>query len=63
MRAMRADVLIEGLPDLVLLLRRDGKVVAHSGGGGVAHLKPPVDAIDKPIEAVWPRPLLACQRP
>src|SRR3982074_954504 len=50
---MPADVLIEGLPDLVVLLRRDGIVVAHSGGFGVADLKPAADAIGKPIETVW----------
>jgi EAL domain-containing protein (putative c-di-GMP-specific phosphodiesterase class I)/GGDEF domain-containing protein len=51
---MPADVLIERLPDLVVLLRRDGIVVAHSGGRGVADLKPAEDAIGKPIDAVWP---------
>ena len=51
---MPADVLIERLPDLVVLLRRDGTLVAHSGGGGVADLKPAGDVIGKPIEAVWP---------
>jgi EAL domain-containing protein (putative c-di-GMP-specific phosphodiesterase class I)/GGDEF domain-containing protein len=50
---MPADALIERLPDLVVLLRRDGVVVAHSGGLGVADLKPAGDAIGKPIEAVW----------
>ncbi|GAC1465127.1 MAG: hypothetical protein PVSMB1_14950 [Gemmatimonadaceae bacterium] len=50
---MSADTLIDGLPDLVVLLRRDGVVVAHSGGHGVAELKPSGDAIGKPIEAVW----------
>jgi EAL domain-containing protein (putative c-di-GMP-specific phosphodiesterase class I)/GGDEF domain-containing protein len=50
---MPADVLIEGLPDLVVLLRRDGIIVAHSGGHGVAELKPAGDAIGKRIEAVW----------
>jgi EAL domain-containing protein (putative c-di-GMP-specific phosphodiesterase class I)/GGDEF domain-containing protein len=51
---MPADVLIERLPDLVVLLRRDGIVVGHSGGLGVADLKPAGDVIGKPLEAVWP---------
>ncbi|MDB6091887.1 MAG: hypothetical protein JWN85_4671 [Gammaproteobacteria bacterium] len=51
---MPADVLLEGLPDLVVLLRRDGTIVAHSGGHGVADLKPAGDATGKRIEAVWP---------
>jgi EAL domain-containing protein (putative c-di-GMP-specific phosphodiesterase class I)/GGDEF domain-containing protein len=50
---MPADALIERLPDLVVLLRRDGVVVAHSGGHDVTDLKPAGDAIGKPIEAVW----------
>ena len=50
---MPADVLIERLPDLVMLLRRDGIVVAHSGGLGVADLKPAADAIGKPIGSLW----------
>ncbi|HEV7441231.1 MAG TPA: EAL domain-containing protein, partial [Steroidobacteraceae bacterium] len=50
---MPADALIERLPDLIVLLRRDGVVVAHSGGLSVADLKPAGDAIGKPIEAVW----------
>src|SRR4030088_1614299 len=50
---MPADVLIEGLPDLVVLLRRDGIVVTHRGGHGVADLKLAGDAIGKPIDAVW----------
>jgi EAL domain-containing protein (putative c-di-GMP-specific phosphodiesterase class I)/GGDEF domain-containing protein len=50
---MPSDVLIEGLPDLVVLLRRDGIVVTHRGGRGVADLKLAGDAIGKPIDAVW----------
>src|SRR6266850_1252789 len=50
---MPADVLIERLPDLVVLLRRDGIIVAHSGGDGVADLKPAGDVIGKPMDAVW----------
>jgi EAL domain-containing protein (putative c-di-GMP-specific phosphodiesterase class I)/GGDEF domain-containing protein len=50
---MPADALIETLPDLLMLVRRDGTVVAQSGGLGVADLKPDADAIGKPLETVW----------
>jgi hypothetical protein len=52
---MSTDALIEKLPDLVLMVRRDGMVVAHSGGQGVADLKPTADSSDQPIEALWPK--------
>ena len=45
--------LIDHLPDLVVLLRRDGIVVAHSGGHGVGDLKPAADSSGQRIEAVW----------
>ena len=51
---MSCDSLIENLPDLVLLLRRDGIVVAHSGGHAVGDLKPATDASGQPVGAVWP---------
>ncbi len=51
---MPADALIENLPDLVILARRDGVIVAHSGGHGVAGLKPAVDSSGERLEAIWP---------
>ncbi len=51
---MSSDPLIQGLPDLVVLLRRDGIVVALSGGHGVGNLKPPGDAAGKRVEDLWP---------
>ncbi len=56
---MSTDALIENLPDLLLMMRRDGTVVAHSGGYGVADLKPGAGAIGQPIEASWPNELAA----
>lgn len=50
---MSTDALLEKLPDLVLMVRRDGVVVAHSGGHGVADLKPAEDASGRHIEALW----------
>ena len=37
---MPGDGLIETLPDLVVLMRRDGSVISCAGGQGVPHLKP-----------------------
>ncbi len=37
---MPADALIGLLPDLVMLMRRDGRVVASGGGHGVPELRP-----------------------
>jgi predicted signal transduction protein with EAL and GGDEF domain len=51
---MPSDALIDNLPDLVLLVRRDGIVVAHSGGHGVDHLRPAADSSGQPIGALWP---------
>jgi predicted signal transduction protein with EAL and GGDEF domain len=51
---MPSYALIDNLPDLVLLVRRDGIVVAHSGGHGVDHLRPAADSSGQPIGALWP---------
>src|SRR5689334_8642949 len=37
---MSADALIGLLPDLVVLMRRDGRIVALGGGHGVPELRP-----------------------
>jgi len=54
--------LVEALPDLVLLIGRDGAVIAQGGGRDTAGLKPPVEAAGKPLEASWPAPLAALLR-
>jgi predicted signal transduction protein with EAL and GGDEF domain len=41
---MPADGLIESLPDLVVLMRRDGGIISHAGGQGVPDLRPTGDA-------------------
>ncbi|HEY0766859.1 MAG TPA: GGDEF domain-containing phosphodiesterase [Steroidobacteraceae bacterium] len=51
---MSADELIEGLPDLVVLVRRDGLILECGGGHGVPHLLPSGDCAGKRLEAVWP---------
>src|SRR5438045_7598958 len=49
------DALIEGLPDLVLLVRRDGVVLQCGGGHGVPDLRPSRDLAGQRLEAVWSR--------
>jgi EAL domain-containing protein (putative c-di-GMP-specific phosphodiesterase class I)/GGDEF domain-containing protein len=49
--------LIDALPDLAVLLRRDGVILSHVGGCAVGAIKPPTDAAGKRLEAVWPEPL------
>ncbi len=44
---MSADALIEGLPDLVVLIRRDGLVLECGGGHGVPGLRCRLDAAGK----------------
>jgi predicted signal transduction protein with EAL and GGDEF domain len=44
--------LIEALPDLVVLMRRDGGVIAHAGGHGVPDLRPR-DIDDGSSAPVW----------
>jgi hypothetical protein len=53
---MGGDALIEALPDLVMLLRRDGVVLEVGGGHGVPGLRPPVDFTGQPLEALCPQP-------
>jgi EAL domain-containing protein (putative c-di-GMP-specific phosphodiesterase class I)/GGDEF domain-containing protein len=54
---MARDTLIEALPDLVVLLRRDGIVLAHGGGHDVAALKPPPECKGERLERLWPEPI------
>jgi EAL domain-containing protein (putative c-di-GMP-specific phosphodiesterase class I)/GGDEF domain-containing protein len=53
------DALIEGLPDLVVLVRRDGVVLQCGGGHGVPDLRPSQDCTGQRLEAVWSRPVAA----
>jgi predicted signal transduction protein with EAL and GGDEF domain len=48
------DRLIDSLPDLVVLLRRDGIVLETSGGHGLPDLGLNVAAVGQAVEAVWP---------
>ena len=57
-RPMALDPLIspmlEGLPDLLVLIRRDGVLLGHVGGRGVAPLQPAAVSIGQAIESIWP---------
>jgi EAL domain-containing protein (putative c-di-GMP-specific phosphodiesterase class I)/GGDEF domain-containing protein len=53
-------VLIAALPDLALIVGRDGILIAQ--GGDTGDLNPPADAIGKPLEASWSAPVAALLR-
>jgi len=57
-----ADALIEGLPDLVVVVRRDGVVLQWGGGHGVPDLRPSRDITGQRLEGVWPRPVAGLLR-
>ena len=48
------DVLADALPDLVLLVRRDGILVTHFGGRGVDGLRPDRASDGKRVDSLWP---------
>ena len=54
---MLSDALIDALPDLVVLVRRDSTVIASGGGNGVGRLKPAAEAGGQRFEAIWPAPV------
>jgi hypothetical protein len=51
-----ADSLLEALPDLIVLVRREGTVMACGGGGGVGRLQC-ADAEGQHLESIWPAPV------
>jgi predicted signal transduction protein with EAL and GGDEF domain len=51
-----AESLLEVLPDLIVLVQREGTVIACAGGGGVGHLRP-TDPHGQPLESLWPAPV------
>src|SRR5882757_448835 len=54
---MATKDLLEALPDLILLLQRDGLVLGSYGGRGVPELKPATDPVGKRLEVAWPAPI------
>src|SRR6185437_8904900 len=63
---MAASALIETLPELVVLVRRDGVILSLSAGQGMAPLGQSQaamqDCAGKALEAVWPQPLATLLR-
>jgi predicted signal transduction protein with EAL and GGDEF domain len=51
------DRLIDNLPDLVVLARRDGVVLGHRGGHALLDLRLSKDAVGQRFEEVWPAPV------
>ena len=54
-----SELLVEALPDLVLLIARDGTVLAQGGGRDTVGLKLPAAAAGKPLDACWPAAIAA----
>lgn len=50
---MPADALLELLPDLMLLMRRDGSVIAQGGGQQVQGLRPPAQSAGAAFVPAW----------
>src|ERR1700690_1974023 len=51
--ALMSEPLMEGLPDLIVLVRREGTVMACGGGGGVGRLKH-IDPDGQDLASIWP---------
>jgi hypothetical protein len=51
-----AESLLEALPDLIVLVQREGTVISCAGGGGVGHLKPAAPEGQR-LESLWPAPM------
>jgi len=49
--------LIDALPDLVVLMRRDGILLTYAGGHALPDLKPNPESIGENTETVWPQPV------
>jgi EAL domain-containing protein (putative c-di-GMP-specific phosphodiesterase class I)/GGDEF domain-containing protein len=51
---MPQDTLIDALPDLVVLVRRDGVILAYGGGQALPSLRPDEQSIGQKCEVLWP---------
>ena len=54
---MSSDSLIQGLPDLIVRLTRDGVVLAIQGGRAVGTLRPAEPCLGQNIDTIWPKHL------
>jgi predicted signal transduction protein with EAL and GGDEF domain len=52
---MSSDSLIQGLPDLIVRLTREGVILAIQGGRGVGTLRPPEPCLGQNIDTIWPK--------
>ncbi len=55
-----AEISSDSLPDLAVLIRRDGVILAHVGGSTVSELVPPPEAAEVRLETVWPEAAAVC---
>ena len=51
------SALIDALPDLVVLVRRDGVLLTYAGGRALPDLNPNPESVGENIETVWPQPV------
>jgi len=51
---MPIDALIDSLPDLAVLMRRDGTILDHGGGHGLSALKLSAASVGRRLDEVWP---------
>jgi predicted signal transduction protein with EAL and GGDEF domain len=51
------EQLIDEMPDLLLVVGRDGTILTHGGGRAVAALVPPADGVGRPLATIWPAAL------
>jgi EAL domain-containing protein (putative c-di-GMP-specific phosphodiesterase class I)/GGDEF domain-containing protein len=56
------DSLSDVLPDLVVLVKRDGVILSHMGGRGVATLALPPEAVGRRLDTIWPESIATCIR-
>ena len=54
------DSLSDVLPDLVVMVKRDGVILSHMGGRGVATLALPPQAVGQRLDAIWPQSVATC---
>ena len=55
-----AESLSDVLPDLIVMVRRDGVILSHIGGRGVSALVPSQDSAGERLETVWPGNAATC---
>jgi EAL domain-containing protein (putative c-di-GMP-specific phosphodiesterase class I)/GGDEF domain-containing protein len=54
------ESLCDALPDLVVMVKRDGVILGHMGGRGVAALALPPEAVGQRLDAIWPESIASC---